>query len=200
MASHLWNIQLSEALYPSLQTLEVALRNSFHLAATDRFSNNRWCEDSTLFRNEHEIETVKDALAELQREKKPLEPDRIVAELNFGFWTSLFNRRYEQVFWPWMLKPVFPHMPASSRTRHTLSARLNEIRKLRNRIFHHERINHWSNLDIKHSELLETIAWISPSLRNAISAVDRFPSVLHTGLEKVRHDLCHAMDGGDYSI
>lgn len=38
-ARYLWNAVLSEALYPPLQALEVALRNGIHAAATGAYGS-----------------------------------------------------------------------------------------------------------------------------------------------------------------
>lgn len=177
---------LSEALYPTLQTLEVALRNTVHQAASSAYNNSLWFDgpNTPLQRFEREaVVTAKDYLA---RRHKPIEDGRVVAELNFGFWTSLFNRRYEQVLWPRMLQPAFPHMPRRLRTRRNLSNRFNDIRKLRNRVFHHERIIHLQELSRVHTEIIEAIGWISPTLQAFVCKIDRFPHVHGNGLVEAR--------------
>ncbi len=128
-----------------------------------------------------EQENVSGAKAKLAREGKPLEVGRIMAELSFGFWTSLLDARYEQGLWPKLLKPTFPHMPRQIRTRKNLSRRLNRIRHLRNRVFHHEPVWHWQDLARQHSETIETIGWISSELRDTMRIVDRFPVVYDAG-------------------
>src|SRR5579884_2964017 len=42
LARYLWNTLLSEALYPSLQSLEVALRNSLHTAIARTYGQADW--------------------------------------------------------------------------------------------------------------------------------------------------------------
>ncbi len=45
---------------------------------------------------------------QLVSQGKSIDSDRLVAELSFGFWTSLLNRHYEQQgLWPRLLRPVF---------------------------------------------------------------------------------------------
>jgi len=196
IAKYCWNVGLSEALYPTLQTLEVALRNSIHQAASASYNNCLWFDDpsSPLLRFEREaVEAVK---CILNRRHKPIEDGRVVAELNFGFWTSLFNRRYEQVFWPRMLKRAFPHMPRRIRTRRNLSNRFNDIRKLRNRVFHHERIIHMQDLPRVHTEIIEAIGWISPVLQRYVREVDRFPHLHGNGLVEAR-SLVRLLAGSD---
>lgn len=181
-AHYAWNIALSESLYPALQGLEVSIRNSIHDAASERFKTEYWFDDISLL-YPPEKESVRKAKETLIKSKKPLDVGRIIAELNFGFWTSLFDVRYEQRFWPWLLKPVFPSMPRTERTRKTLSQRLNKIRQLRNRIFHHEPIWHWRDLRRQHAELLEAIYWINPAMMKFVKELDRFPVILEKGYD-----------------
>ena len=144
---YVWNIALSESLYPSLQALEVILRNTIHHAACGSF-----------------------------------------AELNFGFLTSLLDRRYEQVLWPAIIREAFPYMPRRYRTRINLLRRFNEVRRLRNRVFHHEPIWYWPLPD-KHQRLLEAIHWIEPTMGELIAAVDRFPHVYTKGTAAIETKL-----------
>ncbi len=103
----------------------------------------------------------------------------MVAELTFGFWITLLDRRYERVLWPRLLRSAFPHMPAAIRQRQTLSKRFDDIRKLRNRVFHHEPILNRPNLIQEHAAIIDAIGWISPAMKEMTKAIDRFPAV-HT--------------------
>lgn len=185
LSHYLWNIALCESLYPVLQCLEVTLRNSIHDALTQS-SNDRWFEDARLLHGHKEQEAIRDAKARLRILGKPDESGRIVAELRFGFWTSLFDRRYEQVLWPRHLKSVLPEMPRKIRTRKTVSWQLEEARRLRNRVFHHEPIWYWSDLLDKHARLLETLRWINPAVVNVIDLIDRFPTTFRIGVAPLR--------------
>ena len=181
-AHYAWNIALSESFYPALQGLEVAIRNSIHDAATERFKTEYWFDEGKIL-HPAEFESVRKAKDILTKSNKPLDAGRIIAELNFGFWTSLFDVRYEQRLWPWLLKPVCASMPRTIRTRKTLSKKLNKVRQLRNRIFHHEPIWYWQDLSRQHAELLETIYWINPAMMGFVKGLDRFPEVLKRGVE-----------------
>lgn len=179
-AHYAWNVSLSESLYPLLQGIEIALRNSLHNAASQRFGREDWFEDNRLI---HPVDRgfVNSARETIAKSHKPTEPARIVAELSFGFWTSLFDVRYEQRFWPWLLKPICPYMPRTLRTRAELSRRLNGIRRLRNRVFHHEPIWYWRDLTQQHRELAETLYWINPAMEQFVGMLDRFPQVMSQG-------------------
>jgi hypothetical protein len=79
-----------------LHALEVALRNNIHEAASRRYSTPNWLTQQPSVLHPPEQDQVTVALGRLQRSAKPTTIGRIVAELNFGFWTSLLDRRYEQ--------------------------------------------------------------------------------------------------------
>jgi hypothetical protein len=182
-AHYVWNIALCESLYPALQGLEVALRNSIHDAASAAYQTERWFDDSRAIPHVREQDAVGKARETLVRDRKPQEAGRIVAELSFGFWTSLFDVRYEQILWPRLLKATFPFMPRHIRTRKMLSVRLHRIRHLRNRVFHHEPIWHWRDLVQQHAELHETIGWINPAMREMILVLDRFSNLHRHGVQ-----------------
>jgi hypothetical protein len=178
---YLWNMALSESLYPGLQALEVALRNTIHNAAIQQFSRKDWYADRQIIHHRYNINAISKAREQLRRQNKTPDPGRIIAELSFGFWTSLFDSRYEQKLWTRLIKPAFPYMPRRIRTRKELSKRLNKIRNLRNRIFHHEPIWYWQDLAQQHDILLETLTWIEPAMRDMLTTLDRFPEIYEAG-------------------
>lgn len=197
LGRYFWNMALCEALYPSLQCLEVALRNSFYDAATSAFGNDDWLMKYPHTLDPREYREVSAAVDRLLRRKNSTTSGRITAELNFGFWTALFDKRYEQqpnraapVFWPQLLSHVLPNLgqyaPKSVRTRHGCSTRLNSIRRLRNRVFHHEPIWHWTDLHRQHEELVETIGWIDQAMHDVVVVVDRFPRIHQGGPSEYR--------------
>jgi hypothetical protein len=85
-----------------------------------------------------------------------------------------------------LLRRVLPRLPKQidgrhGNQRHAVYGRLTRIRKLRNRVFHHERILHWTDLERQHSAMVETLAWISPEIQSLAPLVDRFPQVYALG-------------------
>jgi hypothetical protein len=145
------------------------------------FNNDHWLINDTLL-HLPERNAVQKEINHLQKRNKNVTIDQLIAELKFGFWTSLLDNRYEQILWPKIIRSVFPHMPASLRTRKNISRRFNKIRRLRNRIFHYKPIWHWIDLNEQHSEILETIAWIQPEgLILLPPHVDRFKRVFKAG-------------------
>lgn len=192
LINYFWNIQLCEALYPTLDALEVALRNAIHAAATVRYGTEYWFDQPTVLRF-RQPDAVQAARDELQRNNAPQNAGRIVAELSFGFWTTILSGPYEQHFWrPNNYRPlrqVVPRMPYRERTRVKVHDRVNDLRGLRNRVFHYEPVWNRPTLAQDHANLLETIGWISPELRKTIKQFDRFPRVLQQDRRDVERKL-----------
>jgi len=184
LSRYLLNMALSESLYPSLQFAEIALRNAVHRELTARCDTVVWY-DSPLARltawQQDKVTEAKDALG---KRRKPLTSGRIVAELNFGFWTGFFNNCHARTgIGSYLAKTAFPQAPAAEQYQSKLDKRWLAIRDLRNRVFHHERILHWKDLDLRHQAILEIIAWMSPELHELAKSLDRFAPLRQAGLK-----------------
>ena len=191
LARYLWNIQLSESLYPALQGVEVTLRNSIHKAAAENFGGAGWL-DSVLVNPEQQH--LQAARERLQSQNRDTGNDNLLPELSFGSWVGLFHSRYEGILWPQMLRAVFPYMPRQLRTRQGIFQRLRRTRRLRNRVFHYEPIWYWNNLEGYHREILELIRWINPEMAGLVELADRFPEVYAQGPEVWRQALLRLGD------
>jgi hypothetical protein len=196
LANYLWNTALCEALYPVLQGLEVVLRNAVFNAGTAVFSGVAtrdvpcWLDADPPIILHADLALVQAAKDRLRRRGKPLDGGRLVAELSFGFWTTLFDVRYEtsKRLWPRLFSAALldPSSPKSMRSRKALSPSLNRIRLLRNRAFHYEAIWHWRDLPEQHRLALDLLRWFSPAMRSAIEPNDRFDAVFAAGSEPFR--------------
>lgn len=179
LARYLWNAALSEALYTALQCLEITLRNRINQAFTTFFQDQFWFDQPEL-RLEKWVFQARESL---NKQRKPLESGRIVAELSFGFWTALMDSRYEHMLWRGgLLKEVFPDMPRWVRKRKTISERFNKIRRLRNRIFHYEPIWYWKDLPEQYEQLVEALGWMSPAMMETLKMTSRFPITYQQGI------------------
>lgn len=148
------NTLLAESLYGILQGLEIALRNSIHVQLSAGFGRPDWWNAVKL--KPEQAMMLRSAEESLQRVGKPLDPSRIVAELSFGFWTGLTGPRYSDL-WRDHLVKIFPRRPVQ---RADVQLRLNSIRKLRNRIAHHEPIlSRPLQKDV--NQIFDTLSWIS---------------------------------------
>lgn len=192
LARYLLNMALCESLYPALQNCEIALRNAIHQHLARLMGREDWYDASAFAMTPWGQEEIRKAKAKLHKLGKASTPGRVVAELQFGFWTSLFEAHYElhTPFLPGGIKAVFPHMPKSLHKRKDRKNDLEHIRVLRNRVLHHERIVHWRDLDAQHDLILNVIGWISPPLRQVTHAVERFQLVRAAGLTPfLTHDM-----------
>jgi hypothetical protein len=176
-SAYVKNIQLAEAMMPMLNVLEIALKNGIHQRLTARYSRVDWWEawmgDPIFTWQTNEVTSAKN---KLQRRAETATPDKIVAELAFGFWSSLFNGSFQSVLWK-DLRLVFPRCPKRQRQRHAIASALNQIRNLRNRIFHHEPLLCLApSLLTLHTRGTELIGWFDPQLVGWLAQFDRLPA------------------------
>ncbi|HET7233436.1 MAG TPA: hypothetical protein VFJ16_25725 [Longimicrobium sp.] len=198
---YLFNVELASALHPALNWAEVALRNHLHAIITDEYplGNGRgynrvgsWLDAVPPILLPPEQEKVLRAIGDFDRRNvayrrqpghggpaKVLNEGRLVAELGLGFWTRLLDGVYADWrnpgnprFWPRLLNRAFPHCPALRRTRKDIHGRFTQIKELRNRTFHHERISHQLTLE-RYDEVLEAVHWIDPALADALRERER---------------------------
>ncbi|MBN2675943.1 MAG: Abi family protein [Alphaproteobacteria bacterium] len=167
---YLQNISISQLYYEYLHFFEITLRNKVanHLKKTwpDWIDPN-----SDFIQNILKKEQTDQFLSCLKRLKTPKnkeDEDRVISELGLGFWTSLFNKAYDQTIWKQKeFKNIFPNF---SKSLGTISKELDEIRRIRNRVFHYEQIltynpdknyeliySYLCNMIPKHHELREKL-------------------------------------------
>ncbi len=178
------NMAFSESLYPVLQFSEIALRNAIHQAMMTRCQSDAWYNTQAARLTPWQVDQIASAKLSLSKHRKPITPGRMVAELNFGFWTGFFNKAHGQTgIGHYLARIIYPHAPLTEQNLNKLGVRWQNIRDLRNRVFHHERILHWKDLDARHQAILEIIAWMSPELQNLAKNLDRFASLRKAGLK-----------------
>lgn len=195
LVNYFHNLELSEALYPSLQAFEVAYRNSLHDALTARYSTPYWFDHPDFLQSSRHEKSVADVRSGLKRDGKqsPYSADHIVSRLNFGFWHGLLNRPFEKSLWQvngWQLiATVFPAAPRKQRNRQGLWNQIDHIRILRNRVMHYEPVWNRPHLETDHGLILDTLGWISPDMKSAIAMSDRFPRVYGQGRNRIQNEL-----------
>ena len=170
------NLLLSEAMVPMLNVLEIALRNGIHVRLSKLYGRGDWWEawrDEPGF--DWQNKQVIGAKEKLRRHKEPQTVDKILAELTFGFWSSLFNAQFQDVLWK-DLRLVFTRCPKPERQRRHISSALNQIRDLRNRVFHHEPLL-WLAPELldQHQIGVKVINWLDPQLAHWLEGHDRLP-------------------------
>lgn len=188
LVTYLHNIKMCEALYTPLGFLEVSLRNSLHASFTSLYGSPMWFSLNGIL-EPRQVQQVAKVTSRITREGKAATADRIVSELNFGFWVELLSTPYDAKLWrpnkSRALKTSFARVPKRFRRRHVIYKRYNHLRQFRNRVFHHETIWNRVTLPNDYHKICEAIRWISPEMADACSLVDRFTLVRRRGYAEI---------------
>lgn len=168
-----WNTEVNGALLGGFSALEVALRNAMHARLVDRFGDAEWWWQYTLHSSDHrEIETAMDRLDRLKSGQWT--PGHVIAELGLGFWTGLLANRYHSALWERTLEGAFPNYTGRRGDLHRI---LERIRKLRNRVAHHEPV-YARDLLYDHSAMCAMAGYVSADVEIWITSHSRLPSIL----------------------
>lgn len=175
------NIEISQAFYSSLSILEISLRNAINDSFAYHFKTENWFKYLPPEIHEQILIVEK----KLTSSKKEATVDKIISELNFGFWTTLYNRKYAKDLWKPLLRAT-PYLSSAMRKRTKVSSRLNHIRTFRNRIYHYEPII-WDIQEIitKRREIFEMLRWIEPETEKWALSIDQFEDVKNRIKEKL---------------
>lgn len=177
--AYVHNMKIAESFVSIFHVLEVSLRNGIQKEMALEYGRDDWYEDWSTSANPH-LQRLYSKVAEAKKTLRGrsvlLTPDNVVAELSFGFWTSLFNRATIISFSKPLMR-VFYSCPKRMRQPDHIRTRLNKGRDLRNRCFHHEPLL-WHPLHELHRDISEVIKWIDPNLYAWIRTHDRAPSTL----------------------
>jgi hypothetical protein len=144
------NLVLSKKYYILLSIFEISLRNSMDDYFKKKISLD-WLTSDYL--HDDTKKRIQEAKNKILRRREIATHDKVIAELAFGFWTSLFRKSYSNLIRIQDVNQIFPNMPGKNVTlinRNILDKKLNHIRKFRNRVFHYERII--NKLEYKHIE------------------------------------------------
>ncbi len=192
IVNYMWNMALAEALYCSLNAVEIALRNGLHDTLTAHFGIPNWYDQKGLL-DQKQVDNVNSVKGRIVRDGESVTPDRVVSELTFGFWVTILSRNYNARLWQGQnaapLRRAFPRIPKRQRQRQSIHQHYNAIRELRNRVFHHEPLFDDQILLRRHGEISQGIGWINPTLLAWIQDVDRFAHIYVYGRGEVENRL-----------
>lgn len=166
IALYVWNAQISAYLLMPLHICEVVVRNAasdaieaihgpdwpwnagFQISLPPRINGTRYSPRRDL-QNVGAVEPT---------------TGKVIPELKFAFWEHMFTARHDAKIWKSQILRVFPNCESGMtwhRLRNRINADLNVIRKLRNRIAHHEPIFS-RNLVVEFQMLCELVDLRSP--------------------------------------
>jgi len=162
------NIQISQAIYPELCTLEVILRNSIDNVLR-KYISDTWIEDeinNNVLLDSSEYKTLVKAYNNTKDEclaaSKNFTIGKVVANLNFGFWTNLCVKKYNSKIWnkPKCFYGVFVNY-TNKHSINYIAKKLYFIRRLRNRVFHYEKIFKYPNNTLSlYNDILEMLSFL----------------------------------------
>ncbi len=141
-----WNAQVSAALLAPLHICEVVVRNAISEALEAQYGGN-WPQsvgfEQSLPHPLSGYNQQKDLQSSRQRLQAAgaLTTGKLIPELKFVFWQKMLTGRHDPRLWNNYLTQIFPNLPSGqsiSQSRQALYDDLEHIRKLRNRIAHHE--------------------------------------------------------------
>ena len=160
------NLYDSEKYYILLSIFEISLRNSIDVYFKNKISNS-WLDSDILHHDT--IQRINEAKNKILQRKEKITYDKIIAELPFGFWTSLFRKSYTNLLRIKDIKFIFPNMVSKQQkliNRNILDKKLNNIRKFRNRIFHYEKIINKVEFENIENEIFELLLYFDKDIFN----------------------------------
>lgn len=196
------NARMSQAFQPLISFLEVILRNQLHYALASHFNDVEWLihqktgfmsskvlthrdkKTGKIIINDFLKKEIERAEITLLNKGRNVTAGRVIAELNFGFWNSLYESHHYA-----LLKGVpctiFKNLPAGY-GRKSVNELIKKVRVLRNRISHNEPIcfdGRSYNLDYvrdMHNMIQNVLSWIDS---------DIVPSLVNEDLNKVTDEI-----------
>jgi hypothetical protein len=204
LTDYVLNAKISQNFYFLLQNLEVTLRNAIYSSYKKHYSNKDFfylneTNSFNRYKSKKEIHSrecwkmlcgVKYKLRHLAH----ISDGKIIAELNFGFWTELLTSTDPKYInmWRTIFSDVFPNYQIQSSIDHDknlIGTKIDDIRSFRNRIFHYEPIYHQNNLQDKHTEIFDILGWLNNDMKVLNELFDEFKHI-----EKDRQNIVNTLE------
>ena len=174
---YVWNAYIGEAFHLPIQGVEVALRNSVNTALCRKFTTDWWSSpDYLAIADRTRKADIETAIRRIRNRGRPCITGQVVANLSFGFWVGMLQRRYNPTIWSSQLRVAFINLPIE-RNRHDLAASAKRVADLRNRIWHHEPIFRM-DLSDEYRAVMELLNWLCPIKNRWLRPQCRVPQLL----------------------
>lgn len=179
-----WNAEVSGALLAPLHVCEVVIRNAVN-DALERIYGNKWPWSPTFERSLPDPKIGYSPRKDLQSARRSAHTTgKVIPELKFVFWQKMFTSRYDIRLWDIHLHNVLPQLDITkgvTANRQMIYDQLEQLRKLRNRIAHHEPIFNRNLTDdfqimlgVIEARCAVTKAWLDTN-QTATSVITRKP-------------------------
>ena len=179
------NLAVSQSFYPLIHFFEVFFRNALNEKFTHYFGNPNWmveqkrgfmAADSLTASHFYLRECVGKAERTLLKKGKRISSGNLLAEQQFGFWTSFFETHHYKLLKGRPMH-IFPLKPKHL-GRKEVSQKLNRIRALRNRIYHQEPIcflgsvRNYDHAGLVKTDIYDLLNWMHHDLATYVEQFD----------------------------
>lgn len=173
---YMWNLSLAARWWGPICYFEVALRNAMHNTLIDVFGQKEWWDSGTCHLAWHAQRNLDDARRYAAGRKGNGGPaaDDVVAASSMGLWKSLLHADNAQHIWRDGLDGLFRH-PGAPMKRGPIYNAVSEVKRLRDRIAHHEPIFDYDQQRL-FGHILMVSGAIDPDLEDIFH--DCFPGLL----------------------
>jgi hypothetical protein len=138
-----WNALTSGAFLMPLHICEIVTRNAVSEVLEARYGS-QWPWSAGFERSLPDPNKGYNPRRDLANARKHrIETSSVIPELNFYFWQSMFTGRHDARLWSNSLSKAFPELQSQQtvqQSRRQIFENLEQIRRLRNRVAHHEPI------------------------------------------------------------
>ena len=184
LEKYIYNLKISESLYPALSLLEVTLRNKICYAIEALICKD-WLINELNHQNlllDKEYKKLVETADKIEKDGKKVTNDRLISELTFGFWIHLCTKSYKPKFWDkkGFIELVFPNYTVSSNLRNIslIQKDLRDVLKLRNRISHQEIIINGNRTPEESYNLIQTLLHtLSSGMYALLEDISRFNAI-----------------------
>ena len=184
LEKYIYNLKVSESLYPALSLLEVTLRNKICYAIEALICKD-WLINELNQQNlllDKEYKKLVETADKIEKDGKKVTNDRLISELTFGFWIHLCTKSYKPKFWDkkGFIELVFPNYTVSSNLRNIslIQKDLRDVLKLRNRISHQEIIINGNRTPEESYKLIQTLLHtLSSGMYALLEDISRFNAI-----------------------
>ena len=184
LEKYIYNLKVSESLYPALSLLEVTLRNKICYAIETLICKD-WLINELNQQNlllDKEYKKLVETADKIEKDGKKVTNDRLISELTFGFWIHLCTKSYKPKFWDkkGFIELVFPNYTVSSNLRNIslIQKDLRDVLKLRNRISHQEIIINGNRTPEESYKLIQKLLHtLSSGMYALLEDISRFNAI-----------------------
>ncbi len=175
-----WNAQVSSKFMVPIHFAEVSLRNVVNEALTDVYGplwpNSQNLQLSLPRPRRHAYSPRGDLEKTVSRYPTT---GKVVAELKFAFWVSMFTQRHHARLWKGRISSYFPEtaLTDEDHLRDDIRKKLDDVRILRNRIAHHEPV-FTRDLQVDLANLTTLVKWRSSLFYQKLQELEEVSAAL----------------------